>query len=99
MRIEHGAQTAVAGRLADDAERGPTDEDRVPPTIVRVDGHDDGTATPLGCLEECPDDRRRDERLVAKSDEDSTGILTDRLEPDLERARQAAVRLRVHDPA
>ena len=99
MRLENGAQTTVAARLPDEAERGPTDEDRVPATIVRVDGHDDRAATLLRCLEERPDDRRRDERLVAKGDEHGPGIRPDRGEPDLERARQAAFRLRIDDPA
>ena len=41
----------------------------------------------------------RDERLVAEGDEHGPGIRPDRGEPDLERARQAAVRLRIDDPA
>ena len=99
MRFEDGAEPAVATRFLDQAERGPADEDRVPATIVGVDGHDDRPTSLLRSLEEGLNDHRRDERLVAEGDKDGLGIRPDRGEPDLERVRQAAFRLRVHDPA
>ena len=99
MCLEHRPQPAIAGRLRDQAEGGAADEDRVPAPILRVDRHDDRPAALHRCVDERADDRGGDERLVAEGDEDRPGVRPDRLEPDLQRARQAAFRVGIDDPA
>ena len=97
MGGEDRTEPAVAARLVDEAESGPADEDRVSAVTVRVDGDDDRPAMRLRRFKERPMIADRDERLVAERDEHRVGIRTDRLEADLQRARQAAVRIRVDD--
>jgi hypothetical protein len=97
VRLQQRPQAAIAGRLADQGECLAPDENGVPAAVVGVDGHHDRATSLRSRLEQRPDHRARDERLVAQGDEDRGRLRADGLEADLHRARQPAIRFGVDD--
>ena len=92
-----GSEPTIAAGLGDEPERRPQQQDRVPTLSLLEDRDDDRPILRRRGGQERPDGLDGKERLIAERDDDCLGVVRDRLEACLERARQSAFRSGVHD--
>ena len=97
VRRQQRPEPAIAGRLGNEAERRAPEQDGVATALVVIGRHGDRAGRVGLPVEQRLDHRGGDERLVAEGDEHGLGGRRHRLEPDLQRARQATARVRVDD--
>jgi hypothetical protein len=97
MRVDERPETAIPVRLVDQRERVAPNQDGILPAAVTIDRDDDRAARLLVGVEQRSHGARRQQRLVAEGDQGCVGVVGQRPDPDLQRARQPVVRCWIHD--
>ncbi len=99
MRVEERPQATVAGGLGDEAERAPAQQDRVAAAVGRVARDGDRPVQVDPRADERRERFRRNTRLVSEHDEGRADLRRKSIDPEAQRAREPAARIRIPDAA